>query len=113
MEEGKAVAKGQDKVGEGGRQIVQSISLECADEHAAVEFVEKLPRGKVKVHTCARCTSDDANMMLGPNSPAKRNAGCRWRCRPSNQCHTVRTGTVMEESRIPMRVWCNAFWWIL
>jgi transposase-like protein len=34
----------------------------------------------------------------------------RWRCRGCKSQYSVRTGTVFEDSRIPMRHWCFAFW---
>lgn len=34
----------------------------------------------------------------------------RWRCRDCGKLFTVRTGTVMEESRLPLRHWVHAFW---
>jgi transposase-like protein len=33
-----------------------------------------------------------------------------WRCRDCNRQHTVRTGTVYEESLIPLHKWCRALW---
>lgn len=34
----------------------------------------------------------------------------RWRCRDCKSQYTVRTGTVLEDSRIPLHHWCYAFW---
>jgi transposase-like protein len=39
-----------------------------------------------------------------------RNPRYLWRCRDCNAQHTVRTGTVFEDSKIPLRHWCYAFW---
>ena len=39
-----------------------------------------------------------------------RNKDYRWRCRGCKKMFTVRTGTVFEESRLPLRVWVYAFW---
>jgi hypothetical protein len=39
-----------------------------------------------------------------------RNKDYRWRCRDCKRMFTVRTGTIMEESRLPLRVWVHAFW---
>ena len=39
-----------------------------------------------------------------------RNKDYRWRCRGCKQMFTVRTGTIFEESRLPLRVWVYAFW---
>lgn len=40
----------------------------------------------------------------------QRNKDFRWRCRGCQKFFTVRTGTVFEESRLPLRVWVYAFW---
>jgi transposase-like protein len=39
-----------------------------------------------------------------------RNKDYRWRCKGCKQMFTVRTGTIFEESRLPLRVWVYAFW---
>src|SRR5207247_2788202 len=40
----------------------------------------------------------------------KRSARYLWRCRGCKDQFTVRIGTVFEDSRIPLRHWCYAFW---
>lgn len=40
----------------------------------------------------------------------QRNKDYRWRCRACSKFFTVRTRTVFEESRLPLRVWVYAFW---
>ena len=45
--------------------------------------------------------------MLGADG--ERNKDYRWRCRGCKRMFTVRTGTVFEESRLPLRVWVYAF----
>ena len=40
----------------------------------------------------------------------RRNKDYRWRCRGCKSMYTVRTGTIFEETRLPMRVWVFAFW---
>lgn len=35
-----------------------------------------------------------------------------WRCYGCKQQFTVRVGTIMEDSPIPLRIWCYAFWQI-
>ncbi len=39
-----------------------------------------------------------------------RNADYRWRCRGCKKMFSVRTNTVFEESRLPLRVWVFALW---
>jgi hypothetical protein len=40
----------------------------------------------------------------------QRNKDYRWRCKGCKQMFTVRTGTIFEESRLPLRIWVYAFW---
>jgi transposase-like protein len=40
----------------------------------------------------------------------QRNKDFRWRCHDCKKFFTVRTGTIFEESRLPLRVWVYAFW---
>jgi transposase-like protein len=39
-----------------------------------------------------------------------RNKRFLWRCRDCKEQFTVRIGTVFEDSRIPLKIWCHAFW---
>lgn len=39
-----------------------------------------------------------------------RNKDYRWRCRDCKGMFTVRTRTVLEESRLPLRIWVYALW---
>lgn len=88
---------------------LEAIPLACADEAAAVEFMEKQRWG---VHpACPRCGSMNVYQMRDSKT-GERQADYRWRCRekhPSQQ-FTVRTGTVFEDSRAELRHWCFAFW---
>lgn len=40
----------------------------------------------------------------------ERNKDYRWRCRGCSKFFSVRTGLVLEETRLPLRVWAHAFW---
>ncbi len=39
-----------------------------------------------------------------------REKNYRWRCYDCRKMYTVRTGTIFEETRLPLRVWVYAFW---
>jgi hypothetical protein len=39
-----------------------------------------------------------------------RQANYRWRCKDCKEQYTARKGTVFEDSKIPLRRWCFAFW---
>ena len=88
-------------------QVVNEIPLACCDETAAVEFLEKQRWGSTPA--CVRCGSVNVYQMKDAKT-GERNARFLWRCHDCREQYTVRIGTVYEESRIPRRHWCYAFW---
>lgn len=87
--------------------VTQAIPLACADEKAAVEFMEA-QRWEGRPG-CPKCGDVDVYKMTDSKT-GERQANYRWRCKGCKQQFTVRTGTVFEDSRIPLRHWCYAFW---
>lgn len=81
--------------------------MACADERVAVEFLEKQRWGSAPC--CPHCGSIDVYHMKDSRT-GERQANFRWRCRDCKAQYTVRTSTVFEDSRIPLRHWCFAFW---
>ena len=101
-------SKGQKtRVASDKSEIVANIPLACADERAAVEFLEDQRWGDCPA--CARCGNTDVYQMKDAKT-GERNRRFLWRCRGCNQQFTVRIGTVFEDSRIPLRHWCFALW---
>ena len=90
-----------------GDTITQAVPLACADEKAAVEFME-FQRWEGRPG-CPKC-GDVAVYQMADSKTGERQANYRWRCKGCKQQFTVRTGTVFEDSRIPLRHWCYAFW---
>lgn len=93
-------------------EVIREIPLACADEKAAVEFMEK--QRWADCPCCPRCSSVDV-LQLKDSKTGERQANFRWYCRDcksvgENPQFTVRTGTVFEDSRIDLRHWCFAFW---
>jgi transposase-like protein len=87
-------------------ETIEEIPLACCDELAAIEFLEKrLWKGEPHCHHC-----DSANVYQMKDSNGQRNKRFLWRCHDCKQQFTVRMGTVFEESRLPLRHWCYAFW---
>jgi transposase-like protein len=87
-------------------EIISEIPLACCDELAAVEFLEtRLWKGEPK---CYHCQSRNVYQMKDSNG--QRNKRFLWRCHDCKGQFTVRLGTVFEESRLPLRHWCYAFW---
>ena len=87
--------------------VLERIPMACADETAAVEFIEKQRWGEIPC--CPHCGSIDTYKMKNIKT-GERQVNYRWRCRDCKQQYTVRIGTVFEDSRIELRHWCFAFW---
>jgi transposase-like protein len=88
-------------------KIVEDMPLACSDETAAVEFFERqLWHGEPR---CPHCKSTSVYKMMDA-ATGQRSKRFLWRCHGCKQQFTVRIGTVLEESRIPLRHWAYAFW---
>src|ERR1051326_7473645 len=84
--------------------LVEALPHACTDEAVAVAFLEAQRWGEGPY--CAHCGSVAVYRM---ESKATRPRWL-WRCKDCGKQYTVRVGTVMEESRIPLRHWVHAFW---
>lgn len=88
-------------------EVIEVIPLACSDELVAVEFFERQRWGDNP--TCVHCGSNRVYKMIDAKT-GKRNKRYLWRCHDCKRQYTVRIGTVYEETRIPLRHWCYAFW---
>ncbi len=87
---------------------VAEIPLACADEKAAVAFMEKQRWGDKP--QCPRCDSENVYQMRA-RATGERNKNFKWCCKDCDKyTFTVKTDTVMSGSPIPLRHWCYAFW---
>jgi transposase-like protein len=91
--------------------ILNALRIAANSEKEAVEFMER--QRWADAPACPRCGSAAVYQMRGANG--ERNTDYRWRCRDCAKANakamfTVRTGTIFEETRLPMRVWVYAFW---
>ncbi len=88
-------------------EIVEDMPVVCSDELAAVEFFErKIWNGTPR---CPHCKSTNVYQMMDAKTGG-RSKRFLWRCHDCKKQFTVRVGTVLEESRIPLRHWAYAFW---
>lgn len=92
--------------------VLEALPAACADEKAAVEFMELQRWGDAPC--CPRCASLNVYPMKDSKT-GERQANFRWLCRDCKSiksvCQfTVRTGTVFEDSKVELRHWCFAFW---
>lgn len=94
------------KPGQTNNKVLKEIPLACIDETAAVEFMEKQRWGDTPA--CPHCGDIDVHKMT--SNKGERNKRFLWRCHGCKKQFTVRIGTVFEDSRIPLRIWCYAFW---
>lgn len=94
------------KVGQDKSKLVAGIPRACSDELSAVEFMEHQRWGDSPA--CPRCGDLDVSQMR--SATGERNKRFLWRCRGCKRQFTVRVGTIMEDSAIPLPHWCYAFW---
>lgn len=87
--------------------IVSIIPAACSDEAKAAEFLEQTRWGNDVF--CPHCgVVGESRKMMGRDG--QRSARFLWMCNACRKQFSVRVGTVMEDSRIPLRHWCYAFW---
>jgi transposase-like protein len=86
--------------------ILTALRAASQSEARAVEFLEQQRWGNAPA--CPRCGDAWVYQMKGVDG--QRNKDYRWRCKGCKQMFTVRTGTIFEETRLPLRVWVYAFW---
>lgn len=86
--------------------ILSALRIAANSEADAVAFLEQQRWGGAPA--CPRCGDVNVYQMRGLDGA--RNKDYRWRCRGCKQMFTVRTGTIFEESRLPLRIWVYAFW---
>jgi len=87
--------------------VIENIPFACSDELAAVEFFEKQRWGSTPA--CVKCGSVSVYKMKDSKT-GERSKRYLWRCHDCKEQYTVRIGTVYEETRIPLRHWCYAYW---
>jgi transposase-like protein len=87
-------------------EVLKALREAAQSEALSVAFLERERWGSEP--RCPRCESADVYQMTGCDG--QRNQDYRWRCRGCAKFFTVRTGTIFEETRLPLRVWVTAFW---
>ena len=102
----KKERKPQGPVGENKDDIVRELPAACSDEALAVDFMERRRWGMTPA--CPRCGDTAVRQIMARDGT--RNKRFLWFCLGCKQQFTVRVGTIMEDSPIPLRHWCFAFW---
>lgn len=105
------MATKQRKVGGAKTELEKKLPLACASEPHAVEFMEH-QRGWTSEadSTCPKCGVFGESYWMKDAKTGERNTRYLWRCRACKQQYTVKVGTIMEDSPIPVRFWCLAFY---
>lgn len=96
-------------------ELVEELPLACANEQAAVEFLERHRWGETPC--CPHCGSVNVYKMMDRKT-GERSGRFLWKCRetkgePDQRCgkmFTVRTGMIYAESLIPLHKWVRAIW---
>lgn len=94
------------KVAKDKSPLVAELPAACANEDAAVEFLERQRWGSTPC--CPRCGDTEVKQIVGKSG--QRGPRYLWRCYGCKTQFTVRIGTIFGESKIPLRHWCYAFW---
>src|SRR3989475_11676721 len=97
----------QHSAGGDKSEIVAAIPAACSDERTAVEFMERQRWGDSPA--CPRCGDTDVYQVTDRQT-GERSTRFLWDCRGCRRQFTVRIGTILEDSRVPLRHWCYAFW---
>jgi transposase-like protein len=103
----KTRKRGSDPIEKDATGLIRELPMACVDERIAVEFVERQRWGDTPA--CPRCGDTNVYQMRDRKS-GKRNKRYLWRCNGCADQFTVRIGTIFEDSRIPLKHWCFAFW---
>jgi transposase-like protein len=86
--------------------VLEALRNAAVNEALSVAFLEEQRWGTSPA--CPLCGVVEVYKMTGRNG--QRNKDYRWRCNGCKKMFTVRTRTVFEETRLPLRVWIHAFW---
>jgi transposase-like protein len=87
------------KVGARKNPEIELAQRAMVDDDATVEFWERHRWGDCPA--CIRCGSVDVYKITNDQRR-------RWRCRSCSRMYTVKMGTVMQDSNIPLRFWTMA-----
>jgi len=85
--------------------VLEELRKAAVDEAKAAAFLEQQRWGDDP--SCPRCGDLSVYRMM---SGDQRNKDFRWRCKGCKAMFTVRTASVLEETRLPLRVWVYAIW---
>ncbi|MCY4371437.1 MAG: transposase [bacterium] len=97
----RTIGKAPGKAHREGITVMQMADMFATEQHA-VEWFENIhwPDGQL---VCLRCGSDDAyRVKSGKPMP--------YRCRTCLKYFSLKTGTAMEDSKLPLKLWAWAIY---
>lgn len=94
-------------VGGAKSKEVADLPAAWASEKAAFEYMERHRWGESPA--CPHCGDTNVYQMRD-GATGERSKRYLWRCRGCKKQYTVKVGTIMEDSAIPLQHWCYAFW---
>lgn len=88
------------------KEAITVLREAISDEAKAIAFFESRRWGDSPA--CPRCGSVAVHQVIGTDGQRERHF--RWKCKDCKRQYSVRTGTVFEETRMPMRTWAHIYW---
>ncbi len=85
-------------------ELVQALPVACSDEKAARTLIEQQRWNGTPC--CPHCGDVSVYRMTGATAETRG----LWRCRGCKKQFTVRVGSIFEDSKFPLTLWCRAFW---
>lgn len=104
----KIERKKPGKVAGAKSDLEKRLPMVCVDEKSAVEFMEEQRWGDTP--TCPKCGVVRECYKMTDAKTGERSSRYLWRCRACGDQYTVKVGTIMEDSKIPLTAWCYAFY---
>jgi transposase-like protein len=98
--------KPQGRVAQNKSKNVADLPNAWSSDKTAVEYMERQRWGDSPA--CPRCGVTDVYQMRDAKT-GERSKRFLWRCRGCKGQYSVRVGTIMEDSAIPLQHWCFAF----
>lgn len=88
---------------------LEAMREASADEAKAVALFEVM-RWPDGVPGCPHCGVVGESYAMTKRGTTEREGNFRWRCKGCGERFTVRTGSIFEETRLPMHKWAHAMW---
>jgi transposase-like protein len=102
--------RGSDGIHES--ELARCVDIWCEffdNEEVATIYLEGRRGWYSFAKHCPYCTNENV-YQVRDRKTGERNRRLLWRCRGCGKQYTVKVGTIMEDSAIPLRHWCYCEW---